>query len=164
MVATFTTLTRANGFQKGRAKTGGRKKGTPNIHTQNVRFAITEAARRIGGIDRLVEWIQEREANEFAFWVSIWPRLLPWLVRGAGPNGEIELNMKIDPSELMRKLQERNLPPDVFGIDEPPAIGAPKQIEHVPVTENAPGQAVTENADRIIVTGGNGLDHDGAEG
>jgi hypothetical protein len=140
MAAIFTTNPpRAYRFPKGVKTPGsGRKKGTPNVHTQNVRFAIGEAARRIGGIDRLVEWIREREANEYAFWVSIWPRLLPWLVRGAGPNGEIELNMKIDPSELMRKLQERNLPVDVFGIDAP-TIDEPKQIEGKPLNQFADG-------------------------
>ena len=36
---------RQSGFQKGRVKTGGRKRGVPNKFTGDLREAISEAAR-----------------------------------------------------------------------------------------------------------------------
>lgn len=58
-------------------KTGGRKKGVPNKTTQAAKDAISMAADRIGGVDRLVDWVKEDPQNERAFWVSVYPKLLP---------------------------------------------------------------------------------------
>lgn len=66
----------------------GRPKGSQNRTTKAAKDAITEAASRIGGVDRLVEWIQEEPANEKAFWGTIYPKLLPLQVNGAGDEGE----------------------------------------------------------------------------
>jgi hypothetical protein len=106
-------------------KIGGRQKGVPNIHTRGVRFAIGEAARRVGGIDRLVAWIMESVENERLFWTQIWPRLLPLRIEGSGEHGEIELNVEIRREDLARRLAERGLPPMVFGIDVP-TLEAPR--------------------------------------
>lgn len=65
-------------------KTGGRVKGTPNKTTQAAKDAIALAAERLGGADRLVDWAQEDPANERAFWSTIYPKLLPLQVSGAG--------------------------------------------------------------------------------
>lgn len=66
----------------------GRPKGVPNKVTTAAKDAIALAAEKLGGTDRLVEWAQEDPANERAFWSSIYPKLLPLQVNGAGPNGE----------------------------------------------------------------------------
>lgn len=66
----------------------GRPKGVPNKITTAAKDAIAQAAEKLGGTDRLVEWAQEDPANERAFWSSIYPKLLPLQVNGAGPNGE----------------------------------------------------------------------------
>ena len=73
--------------------------------------------------------------------------MLPIAIKGTGPHGEIETNVSVKTAdELTKALLARGLPPIVFGIDEPPAIDAPmKLIEQLPVTENHPGQTVTEN-------------------
>jgi hypothetical protein len=63
-------------------KTGGRTKGTPNKTTLAAKEAISLAAERLGGTDRLVAWAQEDPANERVFWGTIYPKLLPLQVSG----------------------------------------------------------------------------------
>jgi hypothetical protein len=60
----------------------GRKKGSLNKTTKSVKEAIAYAADKLGGGDRLVSWAKEDEANERAFWTTIYPKLLPLEVRG----------------------------------------------------------------------------------
>ena len=60
----------------GHRKVGGRKKGTLNKLTTSVKDAIEQVAERIGGVDRMVEWVQEDPENERVLWVSIYPKLL----------------------------------------------------------------------------------------
>jgi hypothetical protein len=64
-------------FQKGRKKTGGRRVGTFNKNTVTVKDTIAMAAERIGGVDRLVTWINESPENERLFWTQMYLRLLP---------------------------------------------------------------------------------------
>lgn len=66
----------------------GRKKGVPNKTTQIAKDAIALAADRLGGVDRLVEWAKEDDKNEAAFWTTIYPKLLPLQVNGAGDAGQ----------------------------------------------------------------------------
>jgi hypothetical protein len=108
-------------FEKGHAKIAGRQSGTPNMMTTEVRAVIAQAAYRIGGMQRLVEWIMESPQHEYAFWTSIWPRLAPVAIQGTGPSGEIELNINVElkREELLKKLEERGLPLTVFGMDRP---------------------------------------------
>ena len=62
---------------------GGSRKGIPNKTTAIAKEAIALAAEKLGGTDRLVEWVQEDPLNERAFWTSIYPKLLPLQVQGA---------------------------------------------------------------------------------
>jgi hypothetical protein len=64
-------------FQKGRKKTGGRRAGALNKNTVTVKDTIAMAAERIGGVDRLVTWINESPENERLFWTQMYLRLLP---------------------------------------------------------------------------------------
>lgn len=66
----------------------GRPKGALNKTTLAAKEAISLAAERIGGVDRLVEWVKEDPSNERVFWGSVYPKLLPLQVNGAGENGE----------------------------------------------------------------------------
>ncbi len=68
-------------------KTGGRQKGTPNKMTATARDAIATAASELGGSDRLVEWARESPENERAFWVQIYPKLVPVQNELSGPDG-----------------------------------------------------------------------------
>jgi hypothetical protein len=105
-------------FKKGERRVG-RVKGVPNKRTKEVAEVLETAASNIGGVNRLVEWVKERPENEYAFWTSMYMRLLPVQVAGQGPRGAIELNVTIDADELGKRLEERGLPSVVFGADKP---------------------------------------------
>ena len=60
----------------------GRPKGAVNKTTASAKAVIEEAANGLGGAARLLEWAQEDQANEKAFWSSIYPKLLPLQVNG----------------------------------------------------------------------------------
>ena len=66
----------------------GRPKGMQNKTTVLAKAAIAEAADKLGGAKRLVEWAQEDPLNERTFWGTIYPKLLPLQVDGPGENGE----------------------------------------------------------------------------
>lgn len=71
----------------------GRPKGIPNKVTKAAKDAIALAAEELGGVDRLVAWVQEDPANERVFWGSIYPKLLPLQVTGEG-GGAIKVMVK----------------------------------------------------------------------
>src|SRR5262249_39983219 len=108
-------------FQKGepRPPGAGRRPGSSNIQTRTVRTLIAEAAHRLGGVDRVVEWAMESNENEKLFWSSMYMKLLPQRIEGAGLHGEIELNVAIKPDELHQKLIEHGLAPSLYGYDKP---------------------------------------------
>ena len=64
-------------MKKGERPVSVVKKGTPNKITALAKDVIAEAAERLGGVERLVEWAKENETNERIFWATIYPRLLP---------------------------------------------------------------------------------------
>jgi len=63
-----------NRFAKGN---GGKPKGAINKTTKSAKEAIALAADKLGGAERLVEWVQEDPLNERVFWGTIYPKLLP---------------------------------------------------------------------------------------
>ncbi|RSZ60031.1 hypothetical protein HF313_15060 [Massilia atriviolacea] len=67
---------------------GGSRKGIPNKTTQTAKEAIALAAAQLGGAARLVAWAQEDPLNERAFWTTVYPKLLPLQLTGAGEDGE----------------------------------------------------------------------------
>ncbi len=70
------------GRKPGTPKTGGRQKGTTNKVTSLAKDAIAAAADRLGGVDRLVEWVRANPSNEASFWQHIYTKLLPLQVSG----------------------------------------------------------------------------------
>jgi hypothetical protein len=102
----------------------GRKPGTANKLSMEVRTAIQLAAYRLGGVDRLVAWAMESPQNEFAFWNNIWPRLAAIRIEGTGPGGALGLNLsiKFTREELARKLEDRGLPTTFITEIERPAL------------------------------------------
>jgi hypothetical protein len=78
---------------KGLPKTGGRKKGQQNKSTVIAKEAIAQVADNLGGVNRLTAWAQSDPDNEKAFWVSIYPKLLPLQVSGEG-GGAVQIGFK----------------------------------------------------------------------
>jgi hypothetical protein len=158
MVATFTTLKpRGRPFPKGMKKTVGRAKGSKNLHTRAIREMIEAAAEGLGGTARLITWAMESEINERLFWTSIWPRLLPLQIVGAGARGEIEVNVKLSREEMMKRLIERGLPTSFFGRDKPLLelkTASPEQVGASSGAELAP----------LRISNGNGHDGEGGDG
>ena len=64
-------------------KGAGRPKGSPNKVSKAAKEAIAEAAEKLGGVDRLVNWAKEAPENERAFWATIYPKLIPVQLSGA---------------------------------------------------------------------------------
>lgn len=81
-----------HGFAKGNP---GKPKGAISKTTRTAKEAIAIASEKLGGAERLVEWAKEDPLNERAFWSSIYPKLLPLQVNGAGENGEHLINGSI---------------------------------------------------------------------
>ena len=59
------------------AKGRGRPKGSRNKITNEAKQAILMAFDKLGGVDRLVAWVEEDKANEAVFWTKIFTRLTP---------------------------------------------------------------------------------------
>lgn len=55
----------------------GRPKGSQNKTTKAAKEAIATAAEELGGSERLVLWAKEDPKNEYAFWTTIYPKLVP---------------------------------------------------------------------------------------
>ena len=55
----------------------GRPKGARNRLTNEAKAAILEAFEKLGGVDRLVKWVEKDPANETLYWTKIFPKLLP---------------------------------------------------------------------------------------
>ena len=55
----------------------GRPKGSRNRLTRDVKEAILLVFEGIGGVQRMIDWVNRNEANETAFFTKIYPRLLP---------------------------------------------------------------------------------------
>ena len=64
----------------------GRPKGAINKTTKAAKEAIALAAEALGGTERLTEWAQESPENERAFWVTIYPKLIPVTLAGDDEN------------------------------------------------------------------------------
>lgn len=69
-------------------KGAGRPKGSVNKTTATAKAMIETVADQLGGADRMVAWAKEAPENERTFWGTIYPKLLPLQVHGAGDEGE----------------------------------------------------------------------------
>ena len=86
-------------FEKGKKKSGGRKKGTPN-HFTRFKDALFEAfnSEEINGVDGLIEWAKLPE-NRGAFY-QLMARLLPREI-------EVKGGSNIGLAELLKEARER---------------------------------------------------------
>ncbi len=80
--------------QIGRAKTGGRKKGTPNKTTALLKDAILKAATDAGDGDLSAYLLQQANANPTAF-LGLLGKVLPLQLAGDSDN-PVEMIHKIE--------------------------------------------------------------------
>lgn len=74
----------------------GRPKGSQNKTTKLAKEAIAEAADKLGGVKRLVEWAKESDKNERVFWQSLYTKLIPVQTELTGKDGEaIQIEQKV---------------------------------------------------------------------
>lgn len=81
----------------------GRPKGSVNKLGKEAKEVIAEAAARLGGVDRLLEWCQEDKKNEHAFWSSIYPKLIPLTVQGDKDNPIVHQH-ELNPAERLKAM------------------------------------------------------------
>jgi hypothetical protein len=87
-------------FKKKHPRYGGRKKGTPNKSTRNIRDAMTESAvkhgidgKGTGGLTGFCQWLL---ANDLKAWTHIFSRLVPLQVAAETTNrggGAMQVNV-----------------------------------------------------------------------
>ena len=70
-------LQKSSGFQKGRVKTGGRKKGVPNKFTGDLNEAILEAASSAGGKEGSLGYFKKMAIENPALFLRLIGKLLP---------------------------------------------------------------------------------------
>src|SRR5262249_28501195 len=58
---------------KGHKKAGGRKKGTPNRTTVNVKAALVASFDELGGVDALVRFGRKHPADFYKLWAKLLP-------------------------------------------------------------------------------------------
>lgn len=91
----------------------GRRKGAINKTTKAAKEMISEAAVKLGGLKRLVEWVKEDEQNQRIFWGSMYVKLLPLEVKadvdltGALEITRRELKSKADVEALEADRRKR---------------------------------------------------------
>ena len=76
------------------AKTGGRKRGTPNKTTASVKAAVMAAFDQVGGVASLVKWAK---ANPGAFY-TLWVKLLP-LEAHSAPTAPVVVEVSLHKKE-----------------------------------------------------------------
>lgn len=92
-------------LEAGRAKTGGRQKGTPNKTTALLKDAILQAAEKAGGgkKDGLVKYLQvQANANPGPF-MALLGKVLPMQLTGDG-NGALVV-------EIVKRTYDENTAP-----------------------------------------------------
>lgn len=95
-------------FQKGQKPGPGRPRGVANKTTLIAKEVIAQAADKLGGAPRLIEWAQSDPKNEQIFWGTIYPKLLPLQVSGEG-GGPIQTESLL--SWIPEAMKRRNQAP-----------------------------------------------------
>ncbi len=90
-------------FQKGRKKTGGRKKGVKNVVTRAVEEALDSVYEGVGGDEALLAFAQDNPDEFFKLWIKMLPRQIKL-------DGELKTTAtmtKAEATELIKQLQTR---------------------------------------------------------
>jgi len=135
------------GRPRGLPKTGGRRTGTPNKITRDIRTALRDLAE--GNADRVQEWLDRVAEKDPAEALRLWLALLRFVT----PTLQAAAVADITPrrtSERLAELTDRELLEMI--VDSPEAAAILKQGMAVPVTVPArvlpaPDQRTTADGD-----------------
>jgi hypothetical protein len=105
----------------------GSRKGIPNKMTTTVKDAIAAVADKLGGIEGLYKWVKKNKGNEYAFWTSIYPRLLPLQVNVRSEHTETKVYKTV--AELRIELLGRGIPVD--RVDQMVMLAIPGMVSDV---------------------------------
>jgi hypothetical protein len=115
---------RPHSFEKGHAKVGGRKQGTPNIMTGELKVAVIEAAHQLGsdlrGKDGLVGYLTRLAKTDIKTFVALLRAVLPLQVNSNVSNSNEQLRRPLDDElepvryptrqEIWEKIRKRGYP------------------------------------------------------
>jgi hypothetical protein len=108
-------------FQKGHRKFGGRKKGTPNVVTKDLKIAIIDAAERLGsdgkGKDGLVGYLMALAAGEPRTFGALLRALLPLQI-APKPDDTIT-TFRRSAEEIREELIKRGVPASLLQLPKP---------------------------------------------
>jgi hypothetical protein len=93
-------------FEKGREKTGGRQKGTPNAMPRELKLAIIEAANRLGsdlnGKDGLLGYLMRVGKKDMKTFCMLLRAVVPFNIRTEAPQEERHMTFAEAREELKR--------------------------------------------------------------
>jgi hypothetical protein len=95
-------------------KTGGRRKGSPNKTTADVKAALVAAFDQLGGVPALVRFAKKRPAEFY----KLWAKLLPSEVK-ATVDGTVRLELVeeiLDGVPAPDDSQDGEAPPEASGV------------------------------------------------
>jgi hypothetical protein len=73
---------------KGAPKTGGRRKGTPNKLTTDLKEAILGAAEAAGGPEGMMGYLKNLAVVNSSAFAALLGKILPTTIQGPGDEGE----------------------------------------------------------------------------
>ena len=101
----------AGSFKAGDPR-AGRPRGVVNKRTLECKTILEAAVKGKGGVKGLLEWVNRCNENETIFWSIMFMKLLPVHIQG---QVDTSLTVNVTGEELAKQLEERGLPPVVFG-------------------------------------------------
>ncbi len=87
-----------------RQKTGGRKPGSLNMLTKNVKEALEAAFDELGGVESLVTWGKANPSEFYKLWARMLPKDLKAEVKQE-PTGRVVIYLPDDGREPTRTAQ-----------------------------------------------------------
>jgi hypothetical protein len=115
-------------FEKGHAKVGGRKRGTPNVMIRELKVAVIEAAHRLGsdlrGKDGLVGYLTRLAKTDIKTFVTLLRAVLPLQVNSDAQNSdeprpldEVEPLGNLTRQEILEELRNRGYPVNFIKLE-----------------------------------------------
>jgi hypothetical protein len=142
-------------FKKGerRAAKAGRRAGTPNKHTAEMRDIIENVFERLGGEEALIAWCRKDDINLRIFYTRMWIATMPKVIHGAiehTVHHEHEIISQavaeMSDDEVREELKRHGLPPTLFDLEPWNKINKPsieaKAIEGNGLDSDEPGDVL----------------------